>query len=1018
MSDKSHLEKRIAQAAARSAVSGRPSVVTVAARADGDDPLAVALGSDPPFVYWEMPDRGFSFAALGEAHRIVPGPETNRFRSASAALRDLVTRTHQVSLDGAERTPMLVGGFSFHPEGDWPGFPAARLALPELALIQRDRGSVWVAATGITADDDPETRADALIERIEKARTNHIPRITPKVFDRPETGSVDLTDPAFLDVAAVAIRQVRSGTLRKVVLARQVELDHRPDLGPFLAALRQIHHTCAVFAFGREGGSVFCGATPELLARVDGVGVSTLALAGTAPRGSSPTDDDLLADRLRSDPKELEEHEYVHSEVLRRLDEEGFVVAPPAPTEVMKLAGIQHLATRVTAIAPVGTNVLDVVGALHPTPAVAGLPRDRAVEWIEEHEPLDRGWYAGPIGYCDLAGNGEFHVAIRSCLIDGERTRLFAGSGIVGTSSPERELKETDLKLGAILPSLFGMQDHRWRTYATADTLLASLRSGGVESVVISPGSRSTPLVVAAAGEGPPSHVVLDERSAGFVALGMAKASGRPAALICTSGSAAANYLPAVVEADRARVPLVVLTADRPPGYLGRDAPQTIDQIGLYGSRVRASSNLAVAHECDPRQVVDETLRVLRASLAPDAGPVHINVPFAKPLEPPHHRELPVTMPTPESFRVPAPDPAPGSAEALTSFMDRAERGVIVVGPRATDPAERATIAGLGSEAGWPVLADGMSGMRALDGEHLLTAGDLLVRDTSFVAGHRPDAIIRIGGTPTGSATQGWLAALGLPEAVLDPDFRRTAPGPELVLRDPIAPLLEGVSPRPLESGWSASWRAAEERVRRRRAGERSRHPNTELAVTAAILESEPVVWAASSMPVRHVDAMMPPGCSAVVLGNRGACGIDGTIASAAGAALALGRRVTTLVGDLAFLHDAGSLATARGLGVDLTVVVLDNGGGAIFEALPYLRSLREAGDEEAYAQGRELFVTPHSQDLVAVAAGFGLPAKRVRPEILPAALAGARRRTGICVLVVETDPMAMFAAYDRLAGR
>ena len=1018
MSDKSHLEKRIAQAAARAAVSGRPSVVTVAARADGADPLAVALGSDPPFAYWEMPDRGFSFAALGEAHRIVPGPETNRFRSASAALRDLVTRTHQVSLDGAERTPMLVGGFSFHPEGGWPGFPAGRLALPELALIQRDRGSVWVAATEITDADDPETRADALIERIEKARTNHIPRITPKVFDRPETGNVDLTDPAFLDVAAVAIRQVRSGTLRKVVLARQVELDHRPDLGPFLAALRQIHHTCAVFAFGREGGSVFCGATPELLARVDGVGVSTLALAGTAPRGSSPTDDDLLADRLRSDPKELEEHEYVHSEVLRRLDEEGFVVAPPAPTEVMKLAGIQHLATRVTAIAPVGTNVLDVVGALHPTPAVAGLPRDRAVEWIEEHEPLDRGWYAGPIGYCDLAGNGEFHVAIRSCLIDGKRTRLFAGSGIVGTSSPERELKETDLKLGAILPSLFGMQDHRWRTYATADTLLASLRSGGVESVVISPGSRSTPLVVAAASERPPSHVVLDERSAGFVALGMAKASGRPAALICTSGSAAANYLPAVVEADRARVPLVVLTADRPPGFLDRDAPQTIDQVGLYGSHIRAAVNLPVAHECNPRQVVQEAIRAIRAAEPPNAGPVHVNVPFAKPLEPPTLRELQVDLPVPGSVPRQTGGAGAASVEALGNFIGRSGRGVIVVGPRSTDPAERGAIAGLGSASGWPILADGMSGLRVLEHQNLLTTGDLLLRDTSFVAAHRPDAVVRIGATPTGSTTQGWLESLDVPVAVLDPDFRWSAPGPELVLRDPIDPLLELVSPRPLGPGWSASWRAAEERVRRRRAVERSQHADTELSVTAAVLESEPVVWTASSMPVRHVDAMMEPGCGALVLGNRGACGIDGTIASATGAALALGRRVTALVGDLAFLHDVGSLAAARRLEVDLSIVVLDNGGGAIFEALPYLRSLREAGDEKAYAKGRELFVTPHSQDLVAVAAGFGVPAERVRPEKLPAALAGGHSRAGICVFVVETDPAAMFAAYDRLAGR
>ena len=1019
MSDRRRLEKRIAKAAARAAVSGRSSVVTLAARAGNVDPLALVVGAEPPFAYWELPDRGFSIAALGEAHTILPDAGPNRFGTASAALRDLGARTHQVSFDGVERGPLLIGGFSFHPHSHWPGFPPGRLVLPDLALIRRNPGSsVWLAATEITAEDDPAAHAEALIGRIRRSCVQPLDQIAPKVIDHPKAGIPDLGDPVFVEKASEAIHLVRRGGLGKVVLARQVAVDHRPELGPFLAALRHIHDTCAVFAFGRRGGSVFCGATPELLARVDGVTVSTLALAGTAPRGAIPAEDDLLADRLRNDPKELEEHGHVHSEVVRRLDDGGFVRDPPEPTDVLQLPGIQHLATPVRAVAPVGTNVLDVVGALHPTPAVAGLPRDRAMEWIDQHEGFDRGWYAGPVGYCDLAGNGEFHVALRSCLVEDDRTRLFAGAGIVGASSPERELEETNLKLGAVLPSLFGMQDHRWRTYATADAVLASLRPDWVEGVVISPGSRSTPLVLATVSEGPPSWVVLDERSAGFVALGMAKASGRPAALICTSGSAAANYLPAVVEADRARVPLVVVTADRPPGFLDRDAPQTIDQIGLYGSHVRASANLPVAQRCDPRHAVEETIRVLRAAHPPNAGPVHINLPFAKPLEPPPRRELQVEVPPPESLEAQPGRVDPASIEALTRFMEGSERGVIVVGPRATDPAERAAITGLASEASWPVLADGMSGMRALDRENLLTAGDLLVRDISFVAGHRPDAVIRIGGTPTGSATQGWLAALGVPEAVLDPDFRRTAPGPELVLRDPIAPLLEGVSPPPLGPAWSASWRVAEERVRRRRAVERSQHPDTELAVTAAVLESEPVVWVASSMPVRHVDVMMEPGCRAVVLGNRGACGIDGTIASATGAALALGRRVTALVGDLAVLHDVGSLATARHLGVDLSVVVLDNEGGAIFEALPYLRSLREAGDAEAYARGRELFVTPHGQDLVAVAAGFGVAAEQIPPRRLPAALAAAHDGTGTHVFVVASDPAAMFAAYDRLTGR
>ena len=558
------------------------------------------------------------------------------------------------------------------------------------------------------------------------------------------------------------------------------------------------------------------------------------------------------------------------------------------------------------------------------------------------------------------------------------------------------------------------MTDHRRRAYATTDTLAAALVEGGVARVIISPGSRSTPLVLAVSDSGPPSEVVLDERSAGFTALGLARATGEPAAVVCTSGSAAANYLPAVVEADRGRVPLVVVTADRPPGFLDRDAPQTINQIGLYSSAVRASANLPVAHECDPERVAGEVLRVLRAAYPPNAGPVHLNVPLDKPLEPPEQRD------TRPSFEMSLPESRAeqvlgSSLETLEGFMDRAASGVIVVGPRQTGQTERDAIHRLAAQSGWPILADGMSGLRSRDSENLVTTGDTLVGDMSFAALHTPDAVLRIGGMPTGTITQNWLEGLRAPEIVLDPDFRWRASGPEAVLRDPIAPLVDRVSPSQLDGIWTRAWRSAELRVRERRRYERTHHPDTELALTADVLDNEALVWAGSSMPVRHVNAMLEPGCGVAVFGNRGACGIDGALASAAGAALGLRRRVTALVGDLTFLHDVGSLAAARALGVDLSIVVLDNGGGAIFEMLPYLRSLRESGAEAAYEQARELFVTPHDQDLVAVAGGFGVTAERIEPSEMVGALRRARLRPGVSVLVVKTDPEAMFAAYRRL---
>lgn len=1011
------LEERISRGVARAAVSGRPSVVTVATPAEDLDPLAIALDGEKPFAYWENTKRGFAVAALGETIGLVPEAGPERFTSVSVALRELAGRTHQVSFGDVERNALLIGGFSFLDPGNWSGFRSGRLVLPRLAFIRRGPGrTAWVATCEVHSGYAPSDLARTLQACLEEAQQMRPGRVYPEAKYEGRAGGINTEDPLLVDRVGRAIAAVRSGHLSKVVTARRLELDHQPELGPFLAALRHIHHESTVFAFARTESSVFCGATPELLAGVDGVTVSTVALAGTAPRGGSPSEDRLLAERLLGDPKEREEHLHVHDEIRRCLSEHGFVLGRRESTGVLRFPGIQHLATPVSAVAPVGTNVLDVVGALHPTPAVAGLPSDRAIEWISAHEGFDRGWYSGPVGYCDLAGNGEFHVALRSCLIERDRTRLFAGAGIVAGSSPEREVEEINLKLGVLAPSLFGMKDHRWRTYATARTLLAALRSGSVGGVVMSPGSRNTPLVLAAADEDLPSWMILDERSAGFVALGMAKASGNPVALVCTSGSAAANYLPAVAEAERARVPLVVITADRPPGSLGRDAPQTIDQINLFGSRVRASAYLPVAHECHPDRVAEETLRLIRAAHPPVAGPVHINVPFDKPLEPPHRPDFRIDIPAATSSPSRS-DVSPKQARRLDLFLRQAARGVIVVGPWAGGADERRAVERIAQLAGWPILADGMSGLRQGGHGNLVTGTDLLLRDPSFVTSHLPEAVLRIGALPTGTASQEWLATLEAPQALLDPDSRWITQEPELVLRDPINLLLNTVSPPPCTAGWLESWQSAEQKVRRRRRRELALRRDTELAVTAALLESERRLWVASSMPVRHVDAMMESGCPARVFGNRGASGIDGTIASAVGAYLATGHPLTVLIGDLAFLHDVGSLTVAQQLGARLSLVVLDNGGGAIFENLPYLRSMREKGASGAYAEARELFVTPHRQDLVSIASGFGIPAERVEPSDIRKALSNSRIRNGPNVLVVPTGPDAMFAAYERLAG-
>lgn len=448
---------RIATLRTRAAMGGGPWFITVTApAAPGDDPLAVlASGDDPHLAYWEQPDLGLAIGAVGIAHRLEFGADHTRFRRAAAALRAMRSVTAQVALEGAERAALLVGGFSFFERSEWAAFPSGRLTLPELALIRRPASAVWMAAAAIDADTDPDALAARLVVRIEAAQNGTRRPVAPAQPDHRRAAAVDMREPAYLKAVGAALGAIEEGTLSKVVVARRLTVDHTPDLGGFLAGLRDRYPSCATFAF-RSAERVFCGATPERLVRLDGVSVSTAAVAGTAPRGSDETQDEVIADRLRHDPKELAEHRFVIEDIQRRLGEARVAIDPQAETRVMRLPGIQHLYTPLGGTAPVGTNVLDMVGAMHPTPAVAGLPGDTALEWIAAHEPVERGWYAGPVGYCDLAGNGEFRVALRCALIDPTSVTLYAGAGIVAGSLPERELEETGLKLGALLAPLLG----------------------------------------------------------------------------------------------------------------------------------------------------------------------------------------------------------------------------------------------------------------------------------------------------------------------------------------------------------------------------------------------------------------------------------------------------------------------------------------------------------------------------------------------------------------------------------
>jgi len=450
------LVDRIAIARSRAELGGETRFLTVTLPAGEADPLAlIEAHPDGDAAFWEQPDLGLAIAGVGVAHRIEPATGPGRFDEAAAQLRSMRARTDQVALEGADRQPMLLGGFSFFSESEWPGFPAGRLTLPELAVIRRPTGSTWMVGAAVADDTDPHRLAIELIRRLEQASEIAGEPASAARLDNAAAAGIDLRDLNYLKTVAAALESIAAGELSKVVVARRLTVDHVPHLPTFLATLRARYTTCATFAF-RQGDSVFCGATPERLVRLDGVSISTAAVAGTAPRGADEAQDEVIADRLRHDTKELDEHRFVIDDIQRRLGLAEVTIDPQAATRVMRLPGLQHLYTPMGGTAPVGTNVLDMVGALHPTPAVGGSPREAAQEWIARHEQIERGWYAGPVGYCDLAGNGEFRVGLRSGLIQPGGSTLIAGAGIVAGSMPERELEETGLKLGALLGSLLG----------------------------------------------------------------------------------------------------------------------------------------------------------------------------------------------------------------------------------------------------------------------------------------------------------------------------------------------------------------------------------------------------------------------------------------------------------------------------------------------------------------------------------------------------------------------------------
>jgi len=572
------------------------------------------------------------------------------------------------------------------------------------------------------------------------------------------------------------------------------------------------------------------------------------------------------------------------------------------------------------------------------------------------------------------------------------------------------------------------------RNTALASALVEELARCGIRRAVISPGSRSTPLALALWRQPAiEATVLIDERSAGFFALGSGLASGVPAAALCTSGTAAANLHPAVCEADEAGVPLIVLSADRPPELRGIGAGQTIDQLKLYGGAVRWFCELGT-HEADDEGLLHFRSVACRAYAAaagdPRPGPVHLNVPWREPLAPvPVEGDVTATDPLALGGRGGRPlnavvrtRSAPESAllDELAERLAASPRGLIIAG-RQPDPLLAEPAAALARAAGYPILAEPTSQLRR--GRHdlslVVSTYDAIARERP--AALRPELVLRVGDLPTSKALRQWLAGIEeLRQLVLDPhaEWKEPTRRAETVVRADAAASCSALaerlkaaaaSPERSRGDWSRAWRAAEGAAREAIA-----------ALLAADGElSEPGVWpalgdvlgdgdlvlVASSMPVRDLEAFLAPGREQVTfVANRGANGIDGLVSTAAGAAAATGARTWAVLGDLALVHDLGGLAAAREQD-NLRLLVLDNGGGGIFHFLPQAEVL-------AREEFEPLLGTPSGIDLAGAAELFGLTvALPESPDELSTALAGDAP-----VVVVRTDRTANVELHRHLA--
>ncbi len=465
--DRDRLRVRLGDSVRRARRGGEQTLATLTVRlADDVDPSAVAAASrraGEPWFAFEQPDRGrAALAALGEVATL-EDRGAGRFRSVGERWRALSSAALTDPPDGpAGSGPVAVGGFAFDSDGarapHWSGFAAASLIVPEVAIarVQRDGESdVRLTLAALAAPDDtPEDLEARLLRRLSELRAAPLPLLDPDPVGHFRIAGA-MPPEHYVDAVDRAVALIRRGELEKIVLAREVQV-HAPaahDPAAVLGVLREGFPACFCFCVGR-GDAAFVAASPELLIRREGPRASTLALAGSTRRSADPAVDDHLGEQLLRSAKDREEQAIVVRRIERTLRPHAvWVTAAPEPA-LVRIANIQHLATPIRAQLAGPIDAIELAALMHPTPAVGGEPLERAAPLIPALEGLDRGWYAGPVGWTDANGDGEFCVALRCALLTGAVARCYAGVGVVRESDPAAELAETEIKLAALLPVL------------------------------------------------------------------------------------------------------------------------------------------------------------------------------------------------------------------------------------------------------------------------------------------------------------------------------------------------------------------------------------------------------------------------------------------------------------------------------------------------------------------------------------------------------------------------------------